>query len=409
MGFSKLNFIVPLNVGDRILKIRNSNGVVEHIIRESTATIKNSTKYVYLKQSGESTVITLEFMDTAEALEATALLRVALDQLGVNLGVNNSGNIGSGWSNDTIEHSDDCNCNDCPPKRHPVLTTDIWQESTLIPNTAPVISSGVVQIITNLPLTQITGTKKFTSLLFTDIIPPYYGDGTSYAIVVKTTTGFVVPPTYYKIDIDCGIVTFKDFINIGNIVVDAGHPPKVTYFKYIGLKGVAASSTYVMSTDIKNEVPTTTLVDGENTGISGLIQKPEGPVSVFVNGSQAEIGNGCTTLSFYNPTFDALFAKSFTIVSSTATSVTLVSTAAFSGGAAVILVDNLGLITCLQISSITSNTLNFLIATPNTYTNIYLPKALNGVEIGDELLWFGSYAGYQLDPTDKLAYSYLTK
>ncbi len=407
MGFSKLNFIVPLNVGDKILKIRNTNGVVEHIIRESTATIKTSSKYVYLKQSGESNIISLEFMDTTEALAATALLRTALDLLGVNLGINNTGNTGSGWTNEP-SHSEDCGCNDCPPKRPSVLINDIWRESNSIPNTAPVISSGVVQIITNLPLTQIVGTKKFTSALFVDVIPPYFGDGTSYGITVKTSTGVVVPSTYYKIDIDCGIVSFKDFVNVGSIVVDAGHPPKVSYYKYIGLKGLA-STNYRMSTDEKGEAPTTTSVDGQNTGISALTDMPSGSVSVFVNGVKAEIGNSCTNISFYNPTWDALFAKSYTIVSSTSTSITLSSSADFAVGNNVILVDNVGNITCLQISSIVSNTLNFLISTLNTYTNLYLPRLVGAAKLGDELLWFGSFAEYELGTTDSISYSYLTQ
>lgn len=406
MGFSKLNFIVPLNSGDKFLKIRNSDGAVEHLIRESTATTKTSTKYLYLKQSGESNLITLEFMDTAEALEANSLLRAALDQLGVNLGVNNSGNTGSGWSNTNI-NNDDCCCNECDPIRDTVLLSDIWSQSNLIPNTAPIISSNIVQINTNIQLANITGTKKFNSPSFIDIIPGYFGDGTSYNIVLKTYNGFVIPSNLYKIDYDCGIITFPNFINSGNILVDVSHPPKVDYFKYIGTKGISVDIK--LSLDTKFENPINTIVNGQNSGISTLLEKPEGSIEVQVNGVRIKVGNGCTNLSFYNPDFYCLFAKRYTLTGATSTSVTLTSVIGLANGDYIILVDNLNNINCLQINTIVGNTLNFLVPTVNTYTQAYRPKLYTEINIGDELLWFGSEAGYELDSTDVISYNYLSK
>lgn len=407
MGFSKLNFIVPLNNGDKVLKIRNAEGVTAHIIRESTATTKTSSKYVYLKQSGESNVITLDFMDATEATEALVLLRTALDLLGVNLGVNNSGNTGSGWDSNN-SHTSDCDCNDCGSNRHPVLLNDIWSESNLIPNTAPLVSTSIVQVLQNIPLTNIAGTKKFSAIQFIDIIPPYFGDGTSYGILVKTYNGFTIPSNLYKIDIDCGIITFPNFINVGNILVDATHPPKVNFFKYLGHKGLTSTNT-IISYDSKFQNPTTTTVDGQNSGISGLLDKPEGTIEVQVNGKRVTLGNGCNAVTFYNPTFSCLFAKKYIIASSTSTSVSLTDASGFLTGDYVILVDNTNIITCLQISSMSGNTLNFLISTPNTYTQVYKAKLWAEINIGDELLWFGSYASYELDPTDVISYTYLSK
>lgn len=97
MAFNKLNFIAPLNTGDKILKIRNSSNRVVHMIKESTASVKTVTKFIHIKQSFDSNIIILDFSSADEATEAAVLLRSALDELSSNIGVSIDGNKGSGW------------------------------------------------------------------------------------------------------------------------------------------------------------------------------------------------------------------------------------------------------------------------------------------------------------------------
>lgn len=97
MSFNKLNFIAPLNTGDKILRIRNSSNNTVYMIKESTATLKVVTKYIYIKQSFDANMIILDFSSNDEALAASILLRNALDQLSINIGVSVDGNKGSGW------------------------------------------------------------------------------------------------------------------------------------------------------------------------------------------------------------------------------------------------------------------------------------------------------------------------
>lgn len=99
--FSTVNFIVPLNSGDTTLKLRNSTGKLTNIIREATCTIKRDKKFVYVKQSGESDLITLDFVSDSEAISAANLLRDAIDALASNLGIAIDGNGGSGWKNNS--------------------------------------------------------------------------------------------------------------------------------------------------------------------------------------------------------------------------------------------------------------------------------------------------------------------
>ncbi len=89
--FSKDNFIVPLNL-DVILKIRNNKGVVVHIIKESTCTLKVIENTVLIKQSSEGKLISLDFGTNIEALDAHVLLRNALTQLKSNQTNNNNNN-----------------------------------------------------------------------------------------------------------------------------------------------------------------------------------------------------------------------------------------------------------------------------------------------------------------------------
>lgn len=88
--FSKSNFIIPVQFGN-VLKIRNTQNAIVHIIKEAECTVKHIDLILYIKQNAESAVIALNFATTAEAREAHTLLRNALDQLRGNLSINSGG------------------------------------------------------------------------------------------------------------------------------------------------------------------------------------------------------------------------------------------------------------------------------------------------------------------------------
>jgi len=241
--FSKINFIVPLNSNDKTLKIRNIKGLVSHIIKDPTCTVIQSGININIRQAADSVMLTLDFSSIEEANDAHIILRDNLSILANNLGIIPGPGPGPG----PIPNLN-CQCEDCDPKRDVVLLTDIWTESNLIPMTAPPVTSGVVQIITDLSLNWDNGTVKFSHPNFIDIIPPYFGDGISYGFILKTSTNVVIPNGWqnWKVDLDCGTVCFKDgFVSTGAIIVDAANPPKISFYKYIGNKGVFSNASYL--------------------------------------------------------------------------------------------------------------------------------------------------------------------
>jgi len=76
--FSSQNFILPVSSGDKVIKIRNVNGQLAHIIRDPTCTIRQEGIILTLKQQSESQVINLDFSTTTEARIAHTMLRTAL-------------------------------------------------------------------------------------------------------------------------------------------------------------------------------------------------------------------------------------------------------------------------------------------------------------------------------------------
>jgi len=92
--FSKENFIVPVEL-NITLKIRNTNNVVQHIIKDPTCTVKQVDVYLYIKQSAEAALIVLNFASKQEAIDAHIILRDALELLKAN---QNQTNHSSGFN-----------------------------------------------------------------------------------------------------------------------------------------------------------------------------------------------------------------------------------------------------------------------------------------------------------------------
>jgi hypothetical protein len=220
------------------------------------------------------------------------------------------------------------------PGRSAVYTNQIWTEQTLIPNTAPVLTSGqsssVVQYWEDVTLGAVPGTTTaFTSSLLIDAIPFNYGDGTSYNYTLKDNlnNGIAFGQGDWIVDTDAGLVTFYS-------TVPANMPPKISFYKYVGAKGftsptvpitgslfgtasfavnatsasAATSITFIPAT--ASFAVTASYVAGASSDWDSIANKPAGLVS-----SSAQINTG---------SFSGSFAGTLTGTSSFATSASYV-------------------------------------------------------------------------------------
>lgn len=171
--------------------------------------------------------------------------------------------------------------------------------------------------------------------------------------------------------------------------------------------GGVVGGTSQFSLDVKNEYCLNTLHNGDNTGITTLLDNPKGIVSVFLNGLEVIVGNNCTPTTFLSPLWNCLFAKNYTLSSNTTTDITLINSTGLINGDVLIVKNSLGNNYCFIIASISGNIVTITGSIIGTLTKVYKTKAYNKIEQGDELLWFGSYEGFQLDTTDKISLIYI--
>ncbi len=158
--------------------------------------------------------------------------------------------------------------------------------------------------------------------------------------------------------------------------------------------------------DVKHENALVTTKNGDYTGITALAFTPEQVVLVFVNGIEVFVGNGCTATTFYTPSFDALFATEYTVVSNTTTTVTLTNPpTGLNIGDPFIVIGNTQN-DCFTVTGITGNIITVSGTVVGITLDAYKPKTWLGTIKGDKLLWFGSYSGYQLDASDIIVFSY---
>ena len=120
-----------------------------------------------------------------------------------------------------------------------VLMNDVWQEADLIPATAPVLVadavSGIVQYKEDLVLTAVAGTtNSFQNDLLKDAIPFNFGDG-SYVYSLKDSLGNAINfgQGDWLVDPVAGVVSFYGS-------VPSNMPPKISFYKYIGNKGLSS-------------------------------------------------------------------------------------------------------------------------------------------------------------------------
>jgi hypothetical protein len=126
-----------------------------------------------------------------------------------------------------------------------VLPEQIWSEASTIPLTAPNLSDngedGVVKYLELLELTHVAGSQDlsyFSSDLI-DAIPFNFGDGTyNYGLFKNNgTTVINFGEGDWLLDTSAGLLTFYGSLPSG---VNAANPPKVSFYKYIGTKGVSS-------------------------------------------------------------------------------------------------------------------------------------------------------------------------
>ena len=124
----------------------------------------------------------------------------------------------------------------------------IWNQSEQIPISAPVLVdttiSGVVQYFENKVLAVVPGlTNSFYHDDLKDAIPFNYGDG-SYNYTVRDSGGILIPFGMgdWIVDIEAGVLTFYG-------TVPANMPPMITFYKYVGTKGVGITGD-IPQTDI---------------------------------------------------------------------------------------------------------------------------------------------------------------
>jgi hypothetical protein len=88
--------------------------------------------------------------------------------------------------------------------------SQIWVQSDLIPSVAAEVAN-VVFKINNIQLTNIPGSSSFTHALLKNVIPFNYGDGSSYAYVLRRNDGTtIIPPGVndWYLDTETGVLTF---------------------------------------------------------------------------------------------------------------------------------------------------------------------------------------------------------
>jgi len=118
----------------------------------------------------------------------------------------------------------------------------IWNQSELIPISAPILSDGqtdgVVQYFEDLILNSVPGlSNAFYHDSLKDSIPFNYGDG-SYNYFLKDSNNNQIPFGMgdWVVDTEAGVLTFYSSI-------PANMPPKISFYKYVGTKGVSSGSS----------------------------------------------------------------------------------------------------------------------------------------------------------------------
>ena len=131
--------------------------------------------------------------------------------------------------------------------RDVVLPSQVWKDAVNIPNTPSIARSagndgteeaGVIRYYHERTMTAVAGASNaFYLAELIDAIPFNYGDGSSYLYGLKTAAGSTIAfgQNDWIINNAAGTLYFYAGVPSG---VSAASPPKISFFKYIGEKGV---------------------------------------------------------------------------------------------------------------------------------------------------------------------------
>ena len=172
-----------------------------------------------------------------------------------------------------------------------VFPSQVWNQQDQIPTHAAVVPS-ITELHTDLVLTAVPGTtNSFFSVGLIDAIPFDYGDG-SYNYVIKDNTGARIDfgRGDWVVDPDAGVLTFYG-------TVPSNMPPKITFYKYTGTKGVGGGGTgdwghlkFINSSQDIHIKPYYQYFIYGDLEVEGVIRN-EGEV-VIMNGALKERGDG---------------------------------------------------------------------------------------------------------------------
>lgn len=135
------------------------------------------------------------------------------------------------------------------PKRSElqILASQIWRESDQIPTTAPTLNngetSGVIKYVQDLTLIAIPGTtNSFYHDDLKDCIPFNFDLSGSYNYDLKDNLNNQIAfgQGNWIVDTSAGVLTFYSTVP-GNM------PPKISFYKYVGSKGVGGDSLEQLS------------------------------------------------------------------------------------------------------------------------------------------------------------------
>ena len=136
--------------------------------------------------------------------------------------------------------------------REVIFSDQIWSESSSIPTTAPALapgaSAGVVQYFEKETLSHISGStnRSYFSSNLIDAISFNYEDGTYNYTLYKNdgTTTIAFGDGDWLVDTAAGLLTFYGTLPSG---VTSVLPPKISFYKYVGSKGVSLASGTITS------------------------------------------------------------------------------------------------------------------------------------------------------------------
>lgn len=181
-----------------------------------------------------------------------------------------------------------------------VLNDQIWVESNLIPNTAPVLTDGqtdgVVQYFQARAMTAVPGvSNSFYLADLQDSIPFNFGDG-SYNYALTNSSGTAIPfgQGDWIVNNAAGTLTFYG-------TVPSGMPPKISFYKYIGGKGSAAQAVTSVNGEVGDvELTTDDIAEGS---LNEYFTDEKAKAAVV----QDAINDGVTDMApSQNAVFDAL-------------------------------------------------------------------------------------------------------